>query len=91
MALGKSKQEILAYFGSKYGEKILSAPTAEGFNVLAWVAPFVLVILGGAFVLLTVRRWTNQREDSAPRPKPATPAASPYDDVLEKELKDFDA
>jgi len=91
MALGKNKQEILAYFGAKYGEKILSAPTAEGFNVLAWVTPFILVGLGGVFVVITVRRWTRQRGQAVQPKKPAPPAASPYDAVLEKELKDFDA
>jgi cytochrome c-type biogenesis protein CcmH len=90
MALGKSKQEILAHFGTKYGEKILSAPTVEGFNVLAWVTPFLLVAIGGAVVVITVKRWVKRQARTVAPQKPV-PVASPYDDVLEKELKDFDA
>jgi len=92
MDTGKDKDAILAYFSNKYGEKILSSPTAQGFNVLAWVTPFILVGVGGAFVGLTVMRWTARRRPlSAAPPQPPTPhAQSPYDKILEKELKNFD-
>ena len=91
MALGKSKQDILAYFGGKYGEKILSSPTAEGFNVLAWITPFIAVGIGLVIVLIASRRWAKRRaEEAAPPPAKSSPT-SPYDDVLVKELKDFDA
>ena len=89
---GQDKDAILVYFSNKYGEKILSSPTASGFNVLAWVTPFILVAVGGAFVGITVMRWTARRratpEDPAPPPTP--PAPSRYDKILEKELKNFD-
>jgi cytochrome c-type biogenesis protein CcmH len=91
MKLGKSKEQILAYFSNKYGEKILSSPTARGFNLVAWVTPFVLVGLGGVFVGITLIRW-SARGRPAPEPTPPeAPAPSPYDKVLEKELKDFEA
>jgi cytochrome c-type biogenesis protein CcmH/NrfF len=91
MALGKSKEEILAYFGTKYGEKILSSPTTEGLNLFAWITPFLLVAIGGTFVVLTVRRWVNRRTQAPVARATTTPMASPYREVLEKELKDFDA
>lgn len=90
MALGKNKQEILAYFGTKYGEKILSSPTAEGFNLLAWVTPFLLLGIGGVFVVATVRHWTRRRATRV-APRASTAAPSQYDELLEKELKEFDA
>lgn len=89
MKLGKNTQAILAYFGDKYGEKILSAPTAEGFNLLAWVTPFLLVGFGGVFVVITVRHWTSRRAATAPTA--AAKPSSQYDELLDKELKDFDA
>lgn len=92
METGKDKATILAYFAEKYGEKILSSPTAAGFNLLAWVTPFLVVGIGGAFVWLTVMRWTVRHRTGTPvAPVPPPAASSPYGKILEKELKDFDA
>jgi cytochrome c-type biogenesis protein CcmH len=91
MDAGKSSAAILAYFSDKYGEKILSAPTTVGFNLIAWVAPFIVVGVGGVFLAITVKRW-SARARTAPQATPSVPPpASPYDKVLEKELRDFDA
>jgi cytochrome c-type biogenesis protein CcmH len=90
MDLGKTKAEILTYFRNKYGEKILSAPTTTGFNVVAWVMPFVLMILGGLIVGVTIMHWSGHRQqESPPEQRPSRPA-SPYDKILEEELKDFE-
>src|SRR5262249_32366505 len=40
IARGESKDQILAAFTARYGEKVLSAPTFRGFNWLAWLTPF---------------------------------------------------
>ena len=64
---GLPRDEILVRFRDKYGEKILSSPTTEGFNLTAWVLPFVVLGIGVAVVLTTVRRWTVvARADEAP-------------------------
>jgi cytochrome c-type biogenesis protein CcmH/NrfF len=92
MNQGKDKAAILAYFSDKYGEKILSAPTAAGFNLAAWVTPFVVVGLGGVFLVFTLKRWSARgRPPSSDAAAPPAPASSPYSRILEKELKDFDA
>lgn len=67
---GLSGDEILLRFREKYGEKILSAPTAEGFNLTAWMLPFVVLGIGVVIVLTTVRRWTVVAD-----PGEAAPAA----------------
>lgn len=92
MQQGKGKDAVLSYFEDKYGEKILSAPTTVGFNLVAWVTPFVLVIVGGTLVGATVVRWSRRRR-AAPHAVPAAGASppSPYEKILEKELKNFDA
>ena len=68
------------------------APTTVGFNLVAWVAPFVMVIVGGTLVGATVVRWSRRRR-AAPHAVPAAGASppSPYEKILEKELKNFDA
>ena len=92
LADGKDKDEILASFTDKYGEKILSAPTARGFNLAAWITPFVMVALGGIFVFATVRRWGSRGDgDAGSPPKPVPPAASrEHQKILERELRQYD-
>src|SRR4051812_26956947 len=40
---GKGKEEIVAAFVVRYGEKVLSAPTTSGFNLAAWITPFLAI------------------------------------------------
>ena len=69
---GLGRDEILLRFRDKYGEKILSAPTVEGFNLTAWIVPFVMLAAGAAVVATTLVRWRATRETSpseaVPRP-----------------------
>ncbi len=58
VAQGIDRDQILVHFRAKYGEKILSSPVAEGFNLTAWILPFVVVAVGAAVVIGKVRRWT---------------------------------
>ncbi len=67
---GLSRDEILVQFRTRYGEKILSSPTTEGFNLAAWILPFFVVAFGAALVLNVVRRWTvvkSPAEAAAPK------------------------
>jgi cytochrome c-type biogenesis protein CcmH/NrfF len=63
---GLGRDEILVHFRDKYGEKILSAPVAEGFNLAAWILPFVVLAGGAAAVATTLARWRVAREGSVP-------------------------
>jgi cytochrome c-type biogenesis protein CcmH len=58
IAAGKSDKEILNWFAAKYGATMLAAPTTEGFNLVAWIAPFA--VFGAALLgtVLLVRRWS---------------------------------
>ena len=56
---GKSPGEVRAYFVSKYGEWILLAPEAHGFNLLAYVLPVAMLLAGAGVIALAVRRWTS--------------------------------
>jgi cytochrome c-type biogenesis protein CcmH/NrfF len=46
-----------AYFVSKYGEWILLKPRLRGINLVVYVAPFVVILGGGAIIALAVRKW----------------------------------
>jgi cytochrome c-type biogenesis protein CcmH len=58
IAGGKSDREILDSFVAKYGAVVLAAPTAQGFDLVAWIAPFA--VFGAALLgtILLVRRWS---------------------------------
>ncbi len=85
---GMSRDQILMYMRRKYGEKILSAPTTEGFNILAWVMPFAAIVAGGGMIVLAMGRWRGappeSREGSEPRPEQFDPALRRR---LEEELR----
>lgn len=70
---GKDERAIVASFRAKYGEKILSAPTTEGFNLLAWTMPFIALLAGAVIIVLfVVRRRSGAPaepiHDDSPRP-----------------------
>ena len=66
---GMGRTEIIGYFRKQYGEKILSAPTAQGFNLLAWTMPFVALIVGGGLVVLMMGRWRGGPPSSPQSPQ----------------------
>ncbi len=57
IAEGKTKQEILDYFVAQFGEEILTVPPKRGFNLVAYVGPFVGFAAGAVVAVLVIRRW----------------------------------
>jgi cytochrome c-type biogenesis protein CcmH len=80
---GMTRIQIVAFFRQKYGEKILSAPTTEGFNLLAWIMPFAAVFAGCFIIVGAISRWRS-RDSSAPAAVPDEPA---YDPELRRRLE----
>ena len=62
LAAGQSPDQVKAYFVSKYGEWILLAPSTRGFNLVAYIAPIIIVLAGAIVIALAVRRWTTNGE-----------------------------
>jgi cytochrome c-type biogenesis protein CcmH/NrfF len=48
---------VLQSFVQKYGPTVLLAPTTTGFNRLAWVMPYLALVLGLTTLVLIVRTW----------------------------------
>jgi cytochrome c-type biogenesis protein CcmH len=83
---GYSAQEILDAFVGVYGQRVLMAPSASGFNLLGWVAPFAALAGGALGVAALLRNWRR-----APRPVLArSPSARPTD-ASDDELARLDA
>lgn len=57
---GDNDDLILQGFVQNYGPTVIAAPTATGFNRVAWIMPFVALALGMAFVVVVVRSWKNK-------------------------------
>jgi cytochrome c-type biogenesis protein CcmH len=89
---GKSKDEIIAYFVSRYGETILGAPPAKGVNWLLWILPAVALAAGGAIIGLFLYKSREEREKSQgeSREPPPTQFEPEYIEKLDKELKEFE-
>ena len=58
---GYDAQEIIDAFVETYGERVLMAPKKSGFNLLAWFAPGLAVLAGGAGILMVLRRWNSEK------------------------------
>lgn len=54
---GDSNDAILAAFQDKYGATALAAPMLTKFNMVAWVVPPALLILGLLGTFFLVRKW----------------------------------
>ncbi|MBI4786991.1 MAG: cytochrome c-type biogenesis protein CcmH [Chloroflexi bacterium] len=90
---GKSQQQILDYYVGKYGEKVLAAPVAQGFNISAYVTPFAAILLGEGLIALIVRQWVIRTRTTAPQPVPVPIAASSPDELrarLARELQAYE-
>jgi cytochrome c-type biogenesis protein CcmH len=59
---GDNDDLILQGFVQEYGPTVVAAPTATGFNRVAWIMPFVVLALGIAFAVHIVRSWKNRPE-----------------------------
>jgi len=81
LALGHSQEEMRAYFLSRYGDYILMEPPKHGVNWLIWVAPFLLLLIGGFFLYKEVTHWVRNTPDPPGQPEP------PLDEQARKRIE----
>jgi cytochrome c-type biogenesis protein CcmH len=96
---GKSEQEVVQYFESSYGEKIINTPPWQGFYLLVWLVPIVLLLSGVVLVWLTLRDWSSQTAPAISTARASTEKSTldeedgelaPYRRQLERELAEED-
>lgn len=103
---GEDLSEIKQYFVNQYGPQVLGEPPREGFNLLAWILPVLVLVGGGIFVVVRGRSMLRPDEDEplADSPSPVEEAASApathahseenasdsYARRLDEELKSYD-
>ncbi len=57
LAEGKNEDVIVASFVEQYGAQILPEPPLRGFALMAWVMPFLALLLGGGGVSYVLWQW----------------------------------
>lgn len=75
-------QQILDSMTAKYGAVVLAAPTKQGFNLVAWIAPFAVLLAGFLGVVLLVRHWTVGKTQFA-----SVGGADPQMDAIREKIR----
>src|SRR6202161_3515769 len=57
---GDNDDLTLQGFVQKYGTTVMAAPTKTGFNRVAWIMPYLVLVLGLAMVTVIVRTWRSR-------------------------------
>ena len=65
LANGMTEEQVFAKYEKEYGQRIHGAPKPEGFNLVAWVLPFVVFSLGGIVIVV----FLKNRKEPDPAPK----------------------
>lgn len=87
VARGDSDAMIKKAMVEEYGSVVLAAPTTKGFDIVAWIIPFVILVLAmGAFAWV-VRTWKNRKPPDPPAPPSATNEMDSYRELARKETE----
>jgi len=55
-----SDDSVLQSFVQEYGTTVLAAPTARGFDKVAWIMPFVVFFAGSLLAVTVIRNWRER-------------------------------
>jgi cytochrome c-type biogenesis protein CcmH len=77
VAQGYSNQEVLDYYSARYGDQVLQEPPKHGFSLALWLLPVLALIVGGVWLVYTLRRW---RQVAPPPASVATSSTADTDD-----------
>ncbi|MHB1421047.1 MAG: cytochrome c-type biogenesis protein [Bacillota bacterium] len=91
MTEGASEKDIYAYMVSIYGEQVMAAPPARGFNIAAWVMPFVGILAGGLVIYMALDKWVFYRKTNEEQEENKVDAVdlATYNDQLDDEVKKY--
>jgi cytochrome c-type biogenesis protein CcmH len=84
IAAGDTKSEIKDKLVAQFGDGVLAAPPARGFNLLAWLVPIAGGLIAAVVVAVLAQRWTRSR--AAPSADPSLDGRRPLDPALERRV-----
>ena len=86
---GETKEEVLQYFESRYGERIMAKPNKKGLNLMLWSLPFLFVVLLIILIYYLIQHWSKRGSvETVTNIEEAK--LSEYKERMEKELNEFD-
>jgi len=66
---------------------VLAAPTQTGFNRVAWIMPYLALVLGLGVVTMIVRAWGRKAVALREASGPVNPALEPFRDQAQRETE----
>ncbi len=94
LAEGWGKQQVIEYMTATYGEQVLAAPTKKGFNLIAWITPFALILFGTVVICMVVLAWVRHRQGILQTESEVVVSQgleAKYGAILERELNEFES
>jgi cytochrome c-type biogenesis protein CcmH len=76
---GKTRKEIENDLVQQYGPAVLARPPAHGVNLLVYIIPPLVLILGIVTIAVFIPRWRRRGRESDPSPTQATGALDAAD------------
>lgn len=93
---GETLEQIVQYFVDVYGPEVLPVPPPKGFNLAAWLMPFMALFAGLGVVVVLIRAWSasaaRKKEERVSSRANAQPSGGAEDDLekrLRRELEEF--
>lgn len=84
---GTDKGAIRQYFLERYGDYIYLEPRKGGRNLIIWVGPFVLLLLGAWALMASLKKWSGSKgQEKSPEVK----VSSADHDRIKKEMERYD-
>ena len=94
IAAGDTKSEIKDKLVAQFGESVLAAPPARGFNLLAWLVPIAGGLIAAVAVAVLAVRWSRSRAEPPDGPSTADgrrPLDPESERRVDEELARFEA
>ena len=89
---GHTDVQMIAQFVENYGQHVLATPPPQGYNLLAWIIPFAIMIVAAFLLRSVLVNWKRDR----PRLEPTSAmdggeiSEDNYQQQLRSELRDSD-
>jgi cytochrome c-type biogenesis protein CcmH len=83
---GWSEDQIIQYFVEQHGAQVLPEPPAKGFNLLVYILPVVIFLVGLLILGQAFRTWRKPAEEESAAQLPQV-ERDPYMNRMEEQIR----